>query len=69
MVRNSPALTHAICTRGSRPNWEWDKQLPASGHMSVDFERRVDHDRLRRYRLARTAKSLQNSNLRYAAAV
>ncbi len=43
------------------PNWEWRDKLPAHGHMSVDFERRIDHDRLRRYRLARTRQSLQNS--------
>ena len=44
------------------PNWEWRDKLPAHGHMSVDFERRIDHDRLRRYRLARTRQSLKNSN-------
>jgi Xaa-Pro aminopeptidase len=44
------------------PNWEWRDKLPAHGHMSVDFENRVNHDRLRRYRLARTRQSLQNSN-------
>ena len=43
-------------------NWEWRDKIPAWGHSSVDFERRVDHDRLRRYRLARTRQSLQNSN-------
>ena len=42
-------------------NWEWRDRIPAWGHSSVDFERRVDHDRLRRYRLARTRQSLQNS--------
>ena len=42
------------------PNWEWRDKLPEHGHMSVDFERRIDHDRLRRYRLARTRQSLQN---------
>jgi Xaa-Pro aminopeptidase len=36
-------------------------RLPAWGHTSVDFERRIDHDRLRRYRLARTRQSLQAS--------
>jgi Xaa-Pro aminopeptidase len=39
------------------PNWEWRDRLPAWGHTSVDFERRIDHDRLRRYRLARTRQS------------
>jgi Xaa-Pro aminopeptidase len=35
--------------------------IPAWGHTSVDFERRIDHDRLRRYRLARTRQALQAS--------
>ena len=35
------------------PNWRWDRAIPSHGHMSVDFERRVDFDRLRHYRLAR----------------
>ena len=44
------------------PNWRWDRHLPALGHTSVDFERRVDHDRLRRYRLSRTKEALKKSN-------
>lgn len=44
------------------PNWRWEGRLPAWGHTSVDFERRIDHDRLRRYRLARTRQALQASN-------
>lgn len=35
--------------------------IPAPGHMAVDYERRVDFDRLRRYRAARTAATLQGS--------
>ena len=37
-------------------------RLPAWGHTSVDFERRVDHDRLRRYRLGRTRNALRASD-------
>ena len=44
------------------PNWRWEGRLPAWGHTSVDFERRVDHDRLRRYRLSRTRQALKASN-------
>ena len=44
------------------PNWRWDRHLPALGHTAVDFERRVDHDRLRRYRLSRTKEALKKSN-------
>ena len=43
------------------PQWQWNRALPAFGHTSVDFERRIDHDRLRRYRLARTRQALANS--------
>ncbi|MFI6316023.1 M24 family metallopeptidase [Nonomuraea sp. NPDC050556] len=34
----------------------------APGHMAVDYERRVDFDRLRAYRLARAQKALQASD-------
>ena len=43
------------------PNWRWEGRLPAWGHAAVDFERRVDHDRLRRYRLSRAKDALKNS--------
>jgi len=43
------------------PNWRWERAIPAFGHRSVDFERRVDHDRLRKYRLARARQALKNS--------
>jgi len=45
------------------PNWRWEKHIPSMGHTSVDFERRVDHDRLRRYRLSRSKQALKNSGL------
>ena len=35
--------------------------LPAPGHMGVDYEQRVDFDRLRRYRLDRAKASLESS--------
>ena len=45
----------------SRSAWRWDRR--SSNHMvvSVDFERRIDFDRLRRYRLARARTALKNS--------
>jgi Xaa-Pro aminopeptidase len=43
------------------PNWRWDRRIPALGHTAVDFERRVDHDRLRRYRLSRAKQALDAS--------
>jgi Xaa-Pro aminopeptidase len=36
--------------------------IPAPGHMSVDYEQRVDFDRLRRYRLGRAKASLDASD-------
>ncbi len=57
--------THAIDGDPSRisldPQWNWDRHLPAPGHSSVDFERRVDFDRLRSYRLNRARSALRNS--------
>jgi Xaa-Pro dipeptidase len=45
------------------PHWNWGRQLPAWGAMSVDFEARVEFDRMRRYRLARARQALENSEL------
>src|SRR5215813_10333984 len=45
------------------PRWNWGRQLPSWGVMGVDFESRVEFDRLRRYRLARARQALENSNL------
>jgi Xaa-Pro aminopeptidase len=55
-------MPNMLTPQDLEPNWEWRDRLPAWGHTSVDFERRIDHDRLRRYRLARTRQSLQASN-------
>ena len=55
-------MPNMLTPQDLEPNWEWRDKLPAWGHTSVDFERRIDHDRLHRYRLARTRQSLQNSN-------
>ncbi|HEX9905542.1 MAG TPA: Xaa-Pro peptidase family protein [Propylenella sp.] len=57
--------THAVEDSPERtaldPQWNWGRHIPAPGHMSVDFERRVDFDRLRSYRLERTRQALKNS--------
>ena len=45
------------------PHWNWGRQLPVSGIMGVDFESRVEFDRLRRYRLARARQALERSDL------
>ena len=38
-----------------------NRPMPAPGHMGVDFEQRVDFDRLRRYRLERVKAALESS--------
>jgi Xaa-Pro aminopeptidase len=38
------------------------RPLAAPGHMGVDYEQRVDFDRLRRYRLGRVREALQTSS-------
>src|SRR5262245_60415151 len=45
------------------PHWNWGRQLPVSGIMGVDFESRVEFDRMRRYRLARARQALERSEL------
>ena len=62
-------MPNLLTPQDLEPNWQWEAKLPSPGHMSVDFERRIDHDRLRRYRLARTRQSLQASQAGLAAAV
>lgn len=47
-------MTEARPTSTARP-------MAAPGHMGVDFEQRVDFDRLRRYRLSRALASLESS--------
>lgn len=44
-----------------KPNWNWDRAIPAPGHTTVDFETRIDVRRLQRYRLARATQALENS--------
>ena len=44
-------------------HWNWDRPIASPGRMNVDFEERVNFDRLRRYRIARTRWALANSGL------
>ena len=46
---------------GPSPNYDWTRPIPAPGHSGVDYESRVDFDRLRRYRLARAQDALAAS--------
>jgi len=61
MAKGAPA-PRVIERSDLAPNWNWRRAIPAPGHVAVDFERRVDHDRLRKYRLARTRAALKNSD-------
>ena len=45
------------------PHYRWDRHLPAWGTMGVDFESRVEFDRMRRYRIARARQALERSEL------
>jgi Xaa-Pro aminopeptidase len=44
-----------------RPTVFGDRPIPAPGHNAVDFEQRVDFDRLRGYRLGRAMAALESS--------
>ncbi len=55
-------VPNVLTPQDLEPHWNWGGRLPAWGHTSVDFERRVDHDRLRRYRLSRTREALKASD-------
>jgi Xaa-Pro aminopeptidase len=52
----------AASAEALKPNWNWDRAIPAPGHTTVDFETRIDVRRLQRYRLARAKAALENSN-------
>jgi Xaa-Pro dipeptidase len=44
-------------------NWNWDRPIASPGRMNVDFEERVNFDRLRRYRIARARSAIGSSGL------
>ena len=65
-MNNGPSLTRNLrpdARAAVDPDWNWKRPLQAPGHMSVDFEGRVDFRRLQQYRLARTRQALKNSNI------
>jgi Xaa-Pro dipeptidase len=45
------------------PRFNWDRAIPAPGHSGVDFEERVNFQRLHNYRLARARAALADSDL------
>ncbi|HAY44786.1 MAG TPA: aminopeptidase [Gammaproteobacteria bacterium] len=52
-----------ISAQDANPRWNWDRPIHSPGNMAVDFEERVDFERLRRYRLARAKLALEDSEL------
>ena len=46
-----------------KPNFNWDRPIPSPGRMAVDFEERVNFQRLHGYRLARARQALNQSQL------
>jgi len=55
--------SQAVQSNDMAPKWNWSRPIAAPGRMGVDFEERVDFDRLRRYRIARTRWALKGSGL------
>jgi Xaa-Pro aminopeptidase len=45
------------------PRFNWERHLPALGTMAVDFEERVNYRRLHEYRVGRTRRALEASEL------
>ena len=45
------------------PRFNWGRHLPALGMMGVDFEERVDFQRLHKYRIGRVRQALDSSEL------
>ncbi len=61
-VSKNPALSAKVLKpQDLETHWDWQRHLPSPGFTQVDFERRVDYDRLRTYRLARARQALKNS--------
>jgi Xaa-Pro aminopeptidase len=60
MCKNN-MVNSSVSQASSHPRHDWSKQIPAPGHMAVDYESRVDFDRLRSYRLGRAQEALADS--------
>jgi Xaa-Pro dipeptidase len=58
---NKALLPDSLQQRDDDPQWQWNRAIPAPGHIGVDFEGRVNFERLRAYRLARARAALDNS--------
>jgi Xaa-Pro aminopeptidase len=47
----------------TNPRYNWGRRLPVLGTMGVDFEERVNYQRLHQYRIARVRKALEESQM------
>lgn len=57
------ADTRIITPEDIEPRWNWDRPIGSPGKTNVDFEERVDFNRLHRYRIARAQQALKDSDL------
>jgi Xaa-Pro aminopeptidase len=57
------ANTRIITPEDIDPRWNWDRPIGSPGKTNVDFEERVDFNRLHRYRIARAQQALKDSDL------
>ena len=58
-----PARAKIVLPDDLDPQHTWDRPLQAPGQRAVDFEDRVNFERLHRYRLARVRQALAKSGL------
>jgi Xaa-Pro aminopeptidase len=63
MAKKTTADPTIVAADSLDPRYNWNRAIPAPGHMAVDFEERVDFRRLHRYRLARSRQALKKSDL------
>src|SRR5690242_21916515 len=64
MARKPPPPTaRQVSADDFDPRHRWDRPLQAPGHMQVDFEERVDFQRLHAHRLGRARRALAASGL------
>lgn len=52
-----------IVTSAEKQNFNWKNPIPAPGRTHVDYEERVNFDRLHQYRVSRIKQALAQSNL------
>ena len=59
-AKNDPIIVKA---EDIELGFNWDRAIPAPGHMAVDFEEQVNFRRLHDYRLGRAKQALAESEL------